>query len=78
MYFVYTLKCSDSHFYTGCTEDLNDRIRRHQNGLVPATKGRLPIGLVTYTVFRDKYRAFEFEKYLKTGSGRAFMQKHLV
>jgi hypothetical protein len=33
--------------------------------------------LVFYCAFADKYRALEFEKYLKSGSGRAFMQKHL-
>jgi hypothetical protein len=26
----------------------------------------------------DKYRAVEFEKYLKPGSGRAFMQKTFI
>lgn len=26
--------------------------------------------------FKDKYLAFNFEKYLKSGSGRAFIKKH--
>jgi hypothetical protein len=26
----------------------------------------------------DKYKAFSFEKYLKSGSGRAFIRKHLM
>jgi len=26
--------------------------------------------------FQDKYKAFAFEKYLKSGSGRAFLKKH--
>jgi len=34
--------------------------------------------LISYTAFTDKYRAYEFEKYLKSGSGRAFLKKHLV
>jgi putative endonuclease len=29
-------------------------------------------------VFTDKYKAFAFEKYLKGGSGRAFMNKRLI
>ncbi len=75
MYFVYILNCSDGSPYTGCTEDLDDRLNRHQSGWVPATKNRLPVELETYIVFKDKYKAFNFEKYLKSGSGRAFLKK---
>ncbi len=44
MHYVYSLKCKDG-FYIGCTEDLKERIKRHQNGSVPATKNRLPVEL---------------------------------
>jgi len=27
---------------------------------------------------KDKYKAFKFEKYLKSGSGRAFIKRHLI
>lgn len=76
MYYVYILKCNDGKLYTGCTNDLKERIKRHINGHVPATKPRLPVMLVNYIAFQDKYKAFEFEKYLKSGSGRAFTTKH--
>ena len=56
--------------------DLKDRIKRHQKGQVPATKDRLPVKLISYFAFSDKYTAFNFEKYLKSGSGRAFIMKH--
>ena len=78
MHIVYILKCADGKLYTGCTENLEERLLRHSNGYVPATKNRLPIQLITHVVFNDKYRAFEFEKYLKSGSGRAFLNKHLI
>ena len=78
MWFVYILRCSDGHLYVGCTSDMNDRFRRHASGYVPATKMRLPVVLVTYIAFTDKYKAFAFEKYLKGGSGRAFLNRHLV
>lgn len=77
MYYVYILKCRDGKLYNGCTQDIDERFARHQNGFVSATSGRLPVELITYTVFEDKYKAFEFEKYLKSGSGRAFAKKHL-
>jgi putative endonuclease len=72
------MKCNDSNPYTGCTNNLKERIGRHNNGHVPATKSRLPVQLVNYIAFKDRHRAFEFEKYLKSGSGRAFLKKHLV
>lgn len=78
MWTVYLLKCSDDGYYTGCTSDLDDRMRRHHAGEVPATQNRLPVRLVTYIVFSEKQKAYDFEKYLKTGSGRAVMYKHLV
>lgn len=76
MYYVYILKCSDEKTYIGCTDNMDDRLKRHQSGWVPATKNRLPIKLHFYMAFDDKYKAFNFEKYLKSGSGRAFMKKH--
>ena len=78
MWYVYILKCSDGHPYTGCTSDLKERMQRHRNGQVESTKSRLPVTLVTYIGFSDKYKAFYFEKYLKSGSGRAFARKRLM
>ncbi len=77
MYYVYSLKCKDG-YDVGCTNDLKDRIERHKNGHVPATADRLPIELDFYVAMKDRYKAFEFEKYLKSGSGRAFVNKHFV
>jgi len=77
MYFVYSLKCRDG-FYIGCTDNIEERLERHSKGHVPATKNRLPIKLEFYIAIPDKYKAFEFEKYLKSGSGRAFIKKHFI
>ena len=76
MYYVYILKCKDDKTYLGCCDDLKERIGRHEKGNVPATKDRLPVKLITYFAFSNKYNAFNFEKYLKSGSGRAFMKRH--
>lgn len=77
MYYVYILCCADDKPYVGCTDNLRARIERHQKGYVPATKSRLPVKLVCYFAFQVKYIAFDFEKYLKSGSGRAFLKKHV-
>lgn len=78
MYSVYILQCGDGKPYTGCTDDLPARLERHTKGHVPATQNRLPVVLVASVSFQDKYQAFNFEKYLKSGSGRAFVRKHLL
>lgn len=78
MWTVYILKCKDGSYYVGCTSDIKERLTRHGTGVVHYTSSRLPIELITYINFKDKYKAFEFEKYLKSGSGRAFMQKRLI
>jgi len=78
MFYVYILECSDNKPYIGCTNNLKDRLVRHQKGYVLATKEFRPIKLTNYFAFSNKYTAFNFEKYLKSGSGRAFMKKHLV
>lgn len=75
MYTVYILKCSDNSYYVGCTNDISDQISRHQKGKVSYTSKRLPV--VHQSIFADKYKAFEFEIYLKTASGRAFANKRL-
>lgn len=77
MNYVYILSCNNG-FYVGCTDDLKERIERHSKGQVPATKDRLPIKLISYFVFQNKYIAYNFEKYLKSGSGRAFIKRHLI
>ncbi|MFL5765789.1 MAG: GIY-YIG nuclease family protein [Bacteroidia bacterium] len=75
---VYLLKCKDGSYYTGCTNNLDDRIVRHNKGEIHYTSIRLPFELVTHIVFTDKYKAYNFEKYLKSGSGKAFAFKRLV
>jgi putative endonuclease len=77
-WYVYILKCKDGSSYTGCTNDLEDRVRRHNLGQVLATRNNLPVEIVTYIAFTNKYKAYAFEKYLKQGSGRAFSKRHLV
>ncbi len=52
-------------------------MNRHEKSEIAYTKERLPIKLVTYIAFGDKYKAFEFERYLKSGSGKAFAQKKI-
>ena len=78
MWYVYILKCCDNSYYTGCTTDLEERIKANHKGQVHYTKDKLPVELITYIAFTDKYKAFDFERYLKSGSGMAFRNKRLI
>ena len=78
MHYVYILKCSDNSFYTGCTSNLEARLERHNKDQVHYTKDKLPVEIVTYIAFSDKTKAYQFEKYLKSGSGIAFRNKRLI
>lgn len=62
----------------GCTNNLEDRILRHNKGQVHFTRDKLPVELISYIAFTDKYKAYDFEGYLKSGSGIAFRNKRLI
>jgi predicted GIY-YIG superfamily endonuclease len=53
------------------------RMEQHNNRTVHYTSDKIPVKLITYIAFTDKYKAFFFEKYLKSGSGKAFLNKRL-
>ncbi|MGN6147185.1 MAG: GIY-YIG nuclease family protein [Rhizomicrobium sp.] len=79
MMYVYILQSVEYpiRHYTGVTGDLRSRLRKHNAGEVPHTSKYLPWQIKNYIAFADKERAFAFEKYLKSPSGRAFAKKRL-
>jgi predicted GIY-YIG superfamily endonuclease len=48
LWYVYILKCSNGMPYTGCTNNLEERFKRHNAALVLAAKNYLPVELVTF------------------------------
>jgi putative endonuclease len=82
MHFVYVLESipHPGRFYVGCTSDVEERLRKHNAGLAESQSRHSslyrPWALVVQIGFEDKAKAFAFEKYLKSGSGRAFAKKH--
>ncbi|NOQ75382.1 MAG: GIY-YIG nuclease family protein [Crocinitomix sp.] len=78
MWYVYLPRCSDGTIYTGCTSNLEERLNRHHAKQVSYTQTRLPVEVETYIAFTDKYKAYVFEKYLKSGSGKAFSNKRFL
>ena len=79
MYYVYIIKsiALPDNFYIGYTSNLNMRLKQHNFGTSFHTKKYGAWELTFYAVFQNKLKAIEFEKYLKSHSGRIFMQKRL-
>ena len=77
--YVYILQseANPDRFYIGLTDDLRERLSEHNAGQVAHTSKFRPWTIKTAIAFRDGERASAFERYLKTGSGRAFAKKHL-
>ncbi len=78
MFYVYYLRSVEypEESYIGFTTDISKRLDYHNDGRVPHTSQYKPWNLLTYFAFQDKQKAIEFERYLKSGSGRAFAKKH--
>jgi len=78
MYYVYILRLTDGRYYTGSTTDLRKRLQDHQQHTVFTTKFGKTAALVFYAAFQRGEKARAFERYLKSSSGFAFRNKHLV
>lgn len=80
MYFVYILRSinSSEKIYVGYTLNVKSRVEKHNEGGCFSTKEHKPWKLIFYSCFIDKYQALAFEKYLKSHSGRIFIQKQLL
>ncbi|NOY82089.1 MAG: GIY-YIG nuclease family protein, partial [Kiritimatiellaeota bacterium] len=68
---------SPDQTYIGFTEDVRKRLAVHNSGGSVHTAHHRPWALVTYVAFREREQAIRFEKYLKSGSGQAFAERHL-
>ena len=80
MYYVYIIRSMrfPDQEYTGATSDLKKRLADHNSGNSKHTKKYKPWELISYHAFSEKDKAFDFEKYLKSHSGRAFGKKRLL
>lgn len=76
--FVYILRsdADPSHHYVGLTSDVGRRLISHNSGASGFTVRYRPWSLVVSLEFTDAKSASRFERYLKTGSGRAFAKRH--
>jgi putative endonuclease len=78
--FVYVLRSdTDPHrHYVGLTRDVAARLHWHNTGPSGVTIHHRPWSVVVSIEFVDARIAGRFERYLKTGSGRAFAKRHFA
>ena len=77
MYYVYlitSINFSDQK-YIGHTDNLKERLETHNSGGSVYTKVYKPWKLKMFLGFQTQSEALKFEKYLKSGAGRAFAKK---
>ena len=80
MHYVYILRSINhpKRLYIGCTQNIEKRLIQHSRGDSTYSKTYAPWELEAYMAFREKYLAEDFERYLKSGSGHAFLKKRLL
>ena len=66
MNYTYILKCADGTLYCGWTNDLEKRLKAHNEGKgAKYTRARLPVTLVYYEVFETSREAQSREAKIK-------------
>jgi putative endonuclease len=66
MFYIYILECADKTYYTGYTNDLDARLKRHNEGLASKyTRSRLPVKLVWSKCCKSKSAAMRAEVKIK-------------
>jgi predicted GIY-YIG superfamily endonuclease len=80
MFYAYILRSEQNpeRFYYGYSLDLKARLKAHNQGDNVSTKTGIPWNLAWYGGFQSESAASDFERYLKTASGKAFARKRLL
>ena len=69
---------NEQRYYIGYTDNLKRRLEEHNKAESGYSKRYAPWFVKTYIVFDNFEQANSFEKYLKAGSGHAFLKKRLI
>ncbi|MDD4106354.1 MAG: GIY-YIG nuclease family protein [Candidatus Shapirobacteria bacterium] len=78
MFYVYVLKSlKTGTFYKGLTNNIEKRIKQHEQGQCLSTKNILPITLIHVEICSSRLEARKMEKYLKSGYGREIIEELL-
>ncbi len=76
VYFVYILQSEkDGSYYIGHTEDLEDRLNRHNQGRSSYTKSRAPWRLIYHEVYGSRVEAMRRENEIKRTKSREYIEQ---
>jgi len=77
MYFVYVLKSKKitEKYYIGHSEDLKERLKRHNNGYVRSTKHARPWKIIHVEEYENKNNAYRRELEIKSYKGGSAFKK---
>lgn len=76
--YTYVLRSKkNGRWYTGFATDLRKRFMQHNEGKVPATKGRGPFELIYYEACMNSGDAKAREIFLKSGPGKRYLKNRM-
>jgi putative endonuclease len=75
-YILQSLK--DQRYYSGHTDNLQERLNRHNAGKVTSTKSRKPFKLHYSEQFNSKSEAYRRELFFKSFDGRKWLFKNKI
>jgi len=78
VYYIYVIQSQKRKIiYVGYTNDLRERLKKHNSGKVFSTQFYKPFKLIYYEAYYNKQDAFEREKFLKSGWGKNYIKRVL-
>jgi putative endonuclease len=80
MFHVYVIvsESRQVRYYIGFSSRPDDRLTEHNAGKNPSTAAFVPWRFAGIFSFPSEEQARRFERYLKGGSGRAFLRRHVL
>ncbi|QLE01501.1 GIY-YIG nuclease family protein [Galbibacter sp. BG1] len=72
---VYAISSTTRNYiYVGMTSNLEERLKRHNNGREKTTKPYLPFKLIFSEICKDRKEGRQREKYWKSGVGKEYLR----
>lgn len=79
MYYTYVLKSLiNSDIYVGSTENIENRLLKHNSGKVKSTKGYRPWIFLESKEFITRSEAYRHEMFLKSGQQKELLRKKYI
>ncbi len=76
MFYIYAIKSTVTNLvYVGFTEDIEERLNRHNSGTVKSTRPFKPFHLIHVELADTRLKARLLEKYFKSGYGKETLRE---